>query len=323
MTVNEPLTFRTSRAIAMPATLRGIEVEADETVVELKRNAEAVPLRFDPPRVAFEIAPVEPELVPALDVALVAPTAAPKPAGKLYLVARARGGLGATSFAVNLALGLQGAGGKEKRRVAIVDLDLQFGTVGSSLDLPDRGGLVALAQLDSAPDSHAVDAALQPHPNGLSVLPAPKRPIPLDAFDADRIEAVMTQLMASHDAVVVDMPPALVSWIEPLLRLADRVFMLTDLSVTSVDCARRVIDTFREDVPELQLEIVIAREKKPFFRGRIHRDVAEALDTKLENWLPTDSKRARLALDRGEPVLALAPYSAWSRSIRKIVGKLV
>lgn len=322
MSVNEPLTFRTTRGAAMPAALIGIE--ADETVVELKRTAEtAVPLRFDMPRVAFEATPAEPEPASKAVAPVATPDAAPKPAGKLYLVARSRGGLGATSFAVNLALGLQGTGRKEKRRVAIVDLDLQFGTVGSSLDLPDRGGLVALAQLTSQPDGHAVGAALQPHQNGLSVLPAPKRPIPLDAFDADRIEAVVTQLMASHDAVVVDLPPALVSWIEPLLRLADRVFMLTDLAVTSVDCARRVIDTFREDAPELQVEIVVAREKKPFFRGRIHREVAAALDTPLEHWLPSDPKRARLALDRGEPVLALAPYSAWSRSIRKIVGKMV
>lgn len=318
MTVNEPLTFRTSRAVAAPALLRGVEL--DDTVVALKRApaAEAaVPLRFDPPA---EAAPVQ--ALPDPEPARAAPPAAQRGSGRLYLVARSRGGLGATSFAVNLALGLQAAGRKDGRHVAIVDLDLQFGTVASCLDLPDRGGLVALAQLDAHPDAHAVRAALQPHSSGISVLPAPKRPIPLDAFDADRIEALVTQLLDLHDAVVVDLPPALVGWIEPLLRLADRVFMVTDLAVTSVDCARRVVDAFREDAPDLKVDIVVARERKPFFRGRIHREVAEALDTPLNHWLPPDPKRARLALDRGEPVLALAPHSAWARSIKKIVGQL-
>jgi len=321
MTMNEPLTFRTSRAVAAPALRRG--TEAEDTVVELKRVAAAeaaVPVRFEAPRDVFDIP--QGDVVPAVVPVAVQPAKAQQAMGKLYVVARSRGGLGATSFAVNLALGLVAAGRKDRQNVAIVDFDLQFGTVGSSLDLPDRGGLVALAQLDAHPDGHAVRSALQPHSSGLHVLPAPKRPIPLDAFDAERVEAIISQLMAGHDAVVVDLPPALVSWIEPLLRLADRVFMVTDLAVTSVDCARRVVDAFREDAPDLKVEIVVAREKKPLFRGRIHREVAAALDTSLDHWLPLDPKRARLALDRGEPVLALAPHSAWARSIRKIVGKL-
>jgi pilus assembly protein CpaE len=223
---------------------------------------------------------------------------------------------------VNLALGLCEGGAKARRRAAIVDLDLQFGTVGSSLDLPDRGGMLALAQLDREPDIHAVSAALQAHESGLSVLPAPRHPVPLDALDASLVRAMLEALLSTHDAVVVDLPPALVDWQEPLLRRADRLFMVTDLAVTSIDCAKRILDTFREDAPDLPVEIIVGGEKKPFFAGRLHREISAALDLPLRHWLPFDPKKARLALDRGEPLFRTQPHGAWSRGIRRIAGGL-
>lgn len=328
MSANEPATFRTSRAAAAPTLVRGM-ADGEDTVVELKRAAgaeAAVPLLLEQLLDTTEVpeeaptAPVQAE-APAMRIQLPSVTVLERPLGRLFLVSRSRGGLGATSFAVNLALALKGAG-KGNRKVAILDLDLQFGTVGSCLDMPDRGGLLGLAMLEEEPDAHAVSAAAQTHGSGLTVLPAPKKPIPLDAFDTTRMDTVIRLLLQAHDDVVVDMPPALVSWMEPLLRNATRLFMVTDLSVPSVDCARRVVDTFREDAPDLKVEIIVAGEKKPLFRSKIHREVGEALSSPLTHWLPLDPKRARQALDRGEPLMSMAPMSAWSRSIKKIVGQL-
>lgn len=244
----------------------------------------------------------------------------PEIAGRLYLVTRARGGVGATTFAVNLAIGL--CSGKGKGRAALVDLDLQFGTVASSLDLVDRGGLLALVQLPQEPDSMAVGAALQRHASGLSVLPAPRRPIPLDALDGLRIASILNALLASHDSVVVDLPPALVTWLEPLLRRATKVFMVTDLAVPSIDSARRVLDVLREDRADLPVEVVITKERKPLFGSKLPAEVATALDASIGHWLSDDPKLVRSALDRGEPVMASSPTSSLARSIRKIAEAL-
>lgn len=338
--MNDSLFFRTSRAerdtppqleldgtndAVIPLALHRAQMDVARGQV---REAGALPLVSPVPVLPPEI-PAATETMPAaignvVDPAVVVPPAEPaqRSRGRLYLVSRSRGGVGATTFAVNLAIGLCAAGQKAKRRVAIVDFDLQFGTVGSSLDLVDKGGLLALAQLDYEPDLHAVRAALQLHESGLSVLPAPRHPVPLDALDAARVQSIIDALLASHDAVVVDLPPALVDWLEPLLRRAERVFMVTDLAVTSIDCAKRILDTFREDAPDLRVEIIVGREKKPFLAGRIHREIATVLDQPLRYWLPFDPKRARLALDRGEPLLKMQPRGSWSRGIRKIVGGL-
>lgn len=242
--------------------------------------------------------------------------------GKLYLVTRARGGMGATTFAVNLALGLAGSKSKGKSPVALVDLDLQFGTVASSLDMVDRGGMLALVQLPQEPDSMAVRTALQQHESGLFVLAGPKRPVPLDALDSMRVASILTALLASHDSVVVDLPHALVTWLEPLLRRATRVFMVTDLAVTSIDSARRVLDTLREDRADLPVEVIVTREKKPLFSSKVPAEVSAALEAPVRHWLADDPKLAREALDRGNPVMKAAPSSTLAKGIRKIAEEL-
>lgn len=246
--------------------------------------------------------------------------------GRIILVAKARGGIGATTLAVNLALEMQLQGMKRSGsvggRVALVDLDVQLGNAGSFLDLADRGGMLALARLGPEPDAQAVRHAMVRHPSGLSVLTAPATAIPFEAFDACRIASILDALAASHDVVVVDLPPALIDWLEPLLARAERLLMVTDLAVPSIARARRVISLMTEDRSELPVEIVVAHERKPFRLGQAHRDAAIALGHDLRNWLPDESKLARQALDRGEPLVQLAPRCGWSKAVKAMAAKL-
>lgn len=356
MNGNEPFTFRTMRAArdrvlqredetVVPLVLHRAPVEMGQAglhsalrLAEVEpvapRRPEASPAA-PAPEEAAEIAiaaEVEEAFGPEQPIAAMPAPEAPIPAqvanlpalqttGKLYLVSRARGGMGATTFAVNLALGLCGKG-KTKASVALVDLDLQFGTVASSLDLTDRGGMLALLHLPQEPDSMAVGTALQRHESGLSVLPAPKRPVPLDALDAMRVASILNALLSSHESVVVDLPHALVTWLEPLLRRATRLFMVTDLAVTSVDSARRVLDTLREDRADLPVEVVVMREKKPLFSSKVPTEVAAALEAPVRHWLADEPKLAREALDRGEPVMRSQPSSSLAKGIRRIAEEL-
>lgn len=246
--------------------------------------------------------------------------------GRIILVAKARGGIGATTLAVNLALEMQMQAMKRSGavggRVALVDLDVQLGNAGSFLDLVDRGGMLALARLGPEPDAQAVRHAIVRHPSGLSVLAAPATAMPFEAFDAKRIASILDALAAEHDVVIVDLPPALIDWLEPLLARAERLLMVTDLAVPSIARARRIISLMTEDRPELPVEIVVAHEKKPFRLGQTHRDAATALGHALLHWLPDEAKLARQALDRGEPLVQLAPRCGWCKAVKTMAADL-
>jgi Flp pilus assembly CpaE family ATPase len=242
--------------------------------------------------------------------------------GRILLVAKARGGIGATTLAVNLALELQGQKANAAARVALVDLDVQMGNAASLLDLADRGGMLALARLAADPDAQAVRHAMVRHGTGLNVLVAPATAVPFDAFDQSRIAALLDALAAEHDVVVVDLPPALIGWLEPLLARAERLLMVTDLAVPSLVRAHRLITLMTEDHPDLPVEIVVAHERKPFRMGRTHRDAEAALGHPLRHWLPQETRLARQAQDRGEPLVQLAPRCGWSRAVRAMAMEM-
>jgi pilus assembly protein CpaE len=248
------------------------------------------------------------------------------PASRLILVAKSRGGVGATSVAVNLALELQGTrrlfGPDNTARVALLDFDVQFGNVASYLDLVDRGGMLGLLRLADEPDAQAVRTAMLSHPSGLKVLAAPAKAVPLEALDAARIEAIVAALLAEFDYVVADLPPALVPWLEPLLVRASRLLMVSNLAVPSVTGTRRMLDLMREDNPDLVAEVVVSRERKPMIQRRAHREAETALGLPLSHWLPDEPALSRQALDRGEPLSLLAPRCAWAKSVRQIAASI-
>lgn len=242
--------------------------------------------------------------------------------GRVIAVSRARGGIGATTVAVNLAYLLQERRGLLRKqatnRVAIVDLELQFGNVGIFLDVEDRGAMLEIAKSSRAPDREFLRTAVNRRKCGLGVLPAPGQPVPLDALDPAKVEGLLDALQSEYDYVVVDMPHALVPWIAPVIARAEKILIATDTTVPGVRHARRLIDFYTEDIPVLPIEIVVMHEKRPMFMSGHQKEAASVLERPLTHWLPDDGHRAVDAMDRGEPVVELHGGSELSKALRRM-----
>ncbi|MCU9847842.1 AAA family ATPase [Defluviimonas sp. WL0024] len=262
----------------------------------------------------------------------LARAAAAKPAeavsrGRIIAVTQARGGIGSTTVAVNLADQLVGGRGwgarKQGRKVALVDLDLQFGTVGSFLDLPEQDSLLQLALDGVVPDENFLDQAMVKGPNGISVMPAPSKFAPLDSLRPDQVAAILDTLRQSHDFVVVDLPRAIVNWIEPVIQRADELLVVTDMSVPAIRHCRRLIDFFTQDNPALTVDIVVNHENRPLLQSRVHREAAKALERKLDLWLPHDARAATNSADRGQPLSLAAPRSPLGKAMGRLAQSVV
>jgi septum site-determining protein MinD len=123
--------------------------------------------------------------------------------GRVYAVVSAKGGVGKTTTAANLAAALAAAG----PRVAVVDGDLGMANLAGALGV-EVGEVTlhdVLAGDDGAPDGVAgIDAAIHEGPHGLAVVPGSPA---LDAFsraDPERLESVLDDLAAAYDYVVLD-----------------------------------------------------------------------------------------------------------------------
>jgi pilus assembly protein CpaE len=245
--------------------------------------------------------------------------------GRLFAVIQARGGIGATTLAVNLADQLcppktRSAG--TSKGVALVDLDLQYGTIGSMLDLPEQDALFQLALDGTMPDAQFLDLAMKTLPSGLSVLPAPSRIGPADSLSAEQVEALLALLRARAEYVVADLPHVMVPWMEPVLRQADTILLVSDTTVPAIRHSRRLIDFLTVDHPDLPVRLVLNHESRPMFRSAALREASRALERPLDVWLPHDGRAARAAVDRGLPLSRVAGRSALTRAIRRLAKSL-
>ena len=239
--------------------------------------------------------------------------------GKLIAVQQARGGIGATTVAVNLADQLLERKGTFKKeatnRVVIVDLDLQFGTVGDFLDVDEQEGLLQLAVENFLPDINWIEQSLVRLPSGLFVLAAPQRFAPLDSLQPEQVAGLIVTLKSMFDYIVVDLPRALVGWIEPVLEETDRLYIVTDMTVPSVRASRRLKDFVMADNAQIDVQFVVNHEKKPMMLREHHREAAKALDATFNYWIGHDPKAAREAVDYGKPVSEVATRSELAKAI--------
>jgi len=254
--------------------------------------------------------------------AIVHVTTEAKPLGRVIAVSKARGGIGASLMAANLADVLLEKKGRGKKRtmnkVVLIDLDLQFGSISSLLDVKPNNALYNLSHDGSEPDWTFLEQALEAHPSGLKVLAAPASFAPLDALTNSQMDHLITLLSQKFDYVVVDLPRALVSWLSPLLEHTHQMLLVTDSSVPSIRQARRLIDFFTEDNLDLKIDIVINHEKKPFIRGRHHTEASKVLERPFQHWIPMDPKAAKEAVDRGKPLSEVARRSPMYKSISRL-----
>jgi pilus assembly protein CpaE len=213
--------------------------------------------------------------------------------GGLIAVTRSRGGVGATTVAVNLADALLERRGHFKKTsrntVALVDFDLQLGDVASFLDVEPNDALYELAVTGKTPDETYVRHALTTLPSGLSVLTAPTRFAPLDALTPEQVSAIVEILRRTHDYVVLDLPSGLSRWMDPIIEHADQALMVTDCAVPSIRQARRLIDFFSETNPALKIEVVVNHEAKPVLLRRHQAAAEKVLDRKFRHLGPRRS----------------------------------
>ncbi|KAA0677226.1 AAA family ATPase [Roseomonas genomospecies 6] len=151
--------------------------------------------------------------------------------GKLVAVVGARGGVGTTTVAVHLGCWLaDGARG----RTALVDLDLQSGTVALALNLRPEPALREAVEAPDRVDDVFMERAMVAASDRLSVLAA-EEPVE-DVIDIAPAAAlsVLTRLQARHNYVVVDAGRAQGGAARAALEAASIAVLVGDASVAGL-----------------------------------------------------------------------------------------
>lgn len=270
---------------------------------------------------------------------LSTPVAAPPPAAPIAPVTRAQsdrdgvvlpvhglaGGVGATTFAVNLAVEMAALAAKDGQRVCLLDFDFQFGNVATYLDLPRREAVMDLLAEAAMADDTAFLAAMQTYRDGLNVLTSPADMMPLEIVTAQDIGHLIDMARANFDYVIIDMPTTIVSWTEAVLSRAHVYFGLLELDLRNAQNILRLVRALKaEGLPHEKLRFGLNRA--PRFtdlsaKSRVKR-MAESLDISLELQLSDGTAAITNANDQGLPLVDAAPKNQLRKDIMKLAQSL-
>ncbi len=235
------------------------------------------------------------------------------------------GGVGATTFAVNLAWELANQK-KDPPSVAILDLDLQFGEVATYLDLARRGAIYELMSDLEGADEDSLKQAMLEFKDRLHVLTAPLDMLPLDLITQQDVEKLLSLARAQFDFIIVDMPRTLVAWTETVLIEADCYFPIVELDMRSAQNTLRFIKTLSaEDLPVEKLRFLVNRAPKFTDlngRGRLKR-MSESLDIELNDLMPDGAATVTEASDQGLPIGEVAAKNPMRKEIARIAKQFI
>ncbi|HEX3039425.1 MAG TPA: AAA family ATPase, partial [Caproiciproducens sp.] len=122
---------------------------------------------------------------------------------RVITVFGSKGGLGKTTIATNIAVRLAQSG----KKVALVDLDLQFGDIHIFLDIEPKETIAELVQDVYTPNIDSVRSYMVVHSSGVHVLCAPKSPEYSEVVSPDRVQSLLSLLRSYYDFVIIDTPP--------------------------------------------------------------------------------------------------------------------
>ena len=144
--------------------------------------------------------------------------------GKVITAYGAAGGVGASTFIVNLAWEVATSVRKQGRKVALLDFNFQYGSVATYLDVPRREAVYELVSEAASLDQTGLTQALSTYQDKLYVLTAPRDALPLDIVSPSDVSAIINLAREAFDFVLIDMPQSLMNWSEQVYECLGRVF---------------------------------------------------------------------------------------------------
>ena len=238
--------------------------------------------------------------------------------GQVIAVLGAKGGVGKTTIATNLAIALER---ESHGTVALVDADPLFGDVALSLDLaPERSLADAAASIDLIETSNVREFMVPGH--GVWVLPAPRHALAGPEVTGAALTAILTRLRHSFDFVVVDTGGAYTDLTAAAADAATTRILVTTPELNAVRDAVRAVRWLREragpDAGRLRLVENRAGMRGGLREAEFGREIGIPATCVVE-----DDGRLLKAMQAGTPFVERYPRSRVAVAIRGLAASLL
>jgi pilus assembly protein CpaE len=245
----------------------------------------------------YLISPVSPlGIVRAICALYSSPDA--KPVGRIIAVVGAKGGVGASTIAHNVAFSVAH---DLKLDAVVSDLDLAFGTAGLDFNQDPAQGIAEAVFSPDRVDHAFIDRLLSKCTDHLSLLAAPATLDRVYDFGADAFEAIFDSLRATVPCSVLDVPHQWTGWSKQTLITADDILIVATPDLANLRNAKNIYDFLKASRPNDRRPLYCLNQvgvpKRPEIKVK---DFAKALEAEPVATIPFEPKVFGAAANNGQ-----------------------
>ncbi len=241
--------------------------------------------------------------------------------GRVVAVTGAKGGVGASVLAHNIAWATSGS---QDIATIIVDMDLPFGTTGLDFNQDPPQGIADAVFSPDRTDANFLDRLISKCTDKLGILAPPATLERLYDFNENAFDGIIDLLRASTPLIILDVPHGWTAWTRKALVSADELIVVATPDLASLRNTKSLIDTLRaarpnDARPKLILNMV-GVPKRPEITAA---DFAKALDVGPLAVIPFEPKLFGTAANNGQMISEVDSKSKIAETIDGVARSLL
>ena len=243
-----------------------------------------------------------------------------KPVGRIVAVVGAKGGVGASTVAHNIAWAIARDLSLDS---VVTDLDLAFGTAGLDYNQDPPQGIADAVFSPDRVDTAFIDRLLSKCTEHLSLLAAPATLERVYDFGTDAFDSILDSLRSTIPCVVLDVPHQWTGWTRRLLVSADDILVVAGPDLANLRNAKNMVDLLRSARPN---------DHRPFYclnqvgvpkRPEIApADFAKALEDQPLAVIPFDPQMFGTAANNGQMIAEVSAGHKTAEMFRELAQML-
>lgn len=212
---------------------------------------------------------------------------------RVYAIVGAKGGVGATTIAVNLAAALA----RVLDDALLVDLNFAAGDAAVFLGVEPRFTIAEALENTHRLDEAFLRSLVVRSRAGLDLLGSSARVAP-GSIDADRLRALLDFLRRYYHALVLDVP-RLDSALLASLESATAIFVVVNHELPTLRSAHRLVASLKQRYGD-RVSVVVNRSDRSAEIGL--DDIEKTVGVKIRHIFPNDYRQAVAAINKGQPL---------------------
>ncbi|MGM8212320.1 AAA family ATPase [Virgibacillus sp. W0430] len=236
-------------------------------------------------------------------------------ASRVITITSTKGGVGKTTLAVNLAIAFS----KKMSKVAILDLDLQFGDVALFCDVSAKKSIYDWVKEDKS--GVQIDRFLTLYKSGVHFLSAPHRPEFAEVITGDDVRRAIRLMREQFDIIIIDTSSHFNENTIVALENSDDILLTTSPELPALKNSKLLLETISSLKLSAKVKVIVNKEAK--VKGITLETVEKVCGRKVFASLPLNEKGMSAAINEGNPICFSNPRSAPAKQLFRLASSIV